>query len=99
MVGKNSGGLPPYLLKTADKPQGVDGGVFAGIEKAVAVDRYAFFSGFLQNFCNTGQILGEACQRTSDSGQVERRGECLRHRQPGMRRGLARRLPPASEFI
>jgi pimeloyl-ACP methyl ester carboxylesterase len=32
-------GVPPYLLKTADNPEGVDGSVFAGIEKAVAADR------------------------------------------------------------
>src|SRR6202140_4512712 len=42
--------VPPYLLKTADNPEGVDGSVFVGIEKAVAADRYAFFSGFFQNF-------------------------------------------------
>jgi pimeloyl-ACP methyl ester carboxylesterase len=41
-------GVPPYLLKTADNPEGVDGSVFAGIEKAVAADRYAFFSGFFR---------------------------------------------------
>src|SRR6202047_2621207 len=33
------GGVPPYLLKTADNPEGVDASVFAGIEKAVAADR------------------------------------------------------------
>ncbi len=27
-------GVPPFLLKTADNPEGVDGSVFAGIEKA-----------------------------------------------------------------
>src|ERR1700732_3261390 len=32
-------GVPPYLLKTADNPEGVDASVFAGIEKAVAADR------------------------------------------------------------
>jgi non-heme chloroperoxidase len=52
-------GVPPYLLKTADNPEGVDGSVFAGIEKAVAADRYAFFSGFFQNFYNTDQLLGK----------------------------------------
>ena len=52
-------GVPPYLLKTADNPEGVDGTVFAGIEKAVAADRYAFFSGFFQNFYNTNQFLGK----------------------------------------
>ena len=52
-------GVPPYLLKTADNSEGVDGSVFAGIEKAVAADRYAFFSGFFQNFYNTDQFLGK----------------------------------------
>src|ERR1035441_3843514 len=35
-------GVPPFLLKTADNPEGVDGSVFEGIQKAVAADRYAF---------------------------------------------------------
>ena len=52
-------GVPPYLLKTADNPEGVDAGVFAGIEKAVAADRYAFFTGFFQNFYNTDVFLGK----------------------------------------
>src|SRR5580700_6850740 len=52
-------GVPPYLLKTADNPEGVDGNVFAGIEKAVASDRYAFFTGFFQNFYNTDEFLGK----------------------------------------
>ena len=52
-------GVPPYLLKTADNPEGVDASVFAGIEKAVAADRYAFFTGFFQNFYNTDLLLGK----------------------------------------
>jgi pimeloyl-ACP methyl ester carboxylesterase len=52
-------GVPPYLLKTADNPEGVDGAVFAGIQKAVAADRYAFFTGFFQNFYNTDVFLGK----------------------------------------
>src|ERR1700735_251230 len=52
-------GVPPYLLKTADNPESVDGGVFAGIQKAVAADRYAFFTGFFQNFYNTDLLLGK----------------------------------------
>src|SRR4029077_11266548 len=52
-------GVPPYLLKTADNPEGVDGEVFAGIEKAVSANRYAFFSGFFQNFYNSDQFLGK----------------------------------------
>src|SRR6185437_11294276 len=30
------GGIPPFLLKTPDNPEGVDGGVFEGIQKAIA---------------------------------------------------------------
>jgi len=52
-------GVPPYLLKTADNPEGVDGSVFAGIQKAVASDRYAFFTGFFQSFYNTDVSLGK----------------------------------------
>jgi non-heme chloroperoxidase len=50
-------GVPPYLLKTPDNPEGVDLSVFQGIEKAVAADRYAFFTDFFKNFYNT-DILG-----------------------------------------
>jgi non-heme chloroperoxidase len=52
-------GVPPYLLKTADNPEGVDGSVFAGIQKAVTSDRCAFFTGFFQNFYNTDVLLGK----------------------------------------
>jgi non-heme chloroperoxidase len=52
------GGVPPYLLKTADNPEGVDGAVFEGIQKAVSADRYAFFTDFFKNFYNTDVYLG-----------------------------------------
>ena len=52
-------GVPPYLLKTADNPEGVDASVFAGMQKAAASDRYAFFTGFFQNFYNTDLLLGK----------------------------------------
>src|SRR5438034_8258444 len=52
-------GVPPYLLKTADNPEGVEGSVFAGIQKAVAADRYAFYTGFFQNFYNMDLFLGK----------------------------------------
>jgi non-heme chloroperoxidase len=53
------GGIPPYLLKTPDNPDGVDSGVFEGIQKAVAADRYAFFTEFFKNFFNTDVFLGK----------------------------------------
>jgi non-heme chloroperoxidase len=52
-------GVPPYLLKTADNPEGVDASVFAGIEQAVAADRYAFFTAFFRDFYNTDVNLGK----------------------------------------
>jgi non-heme chloroperoxidase len=51
--------VPPYLLKTADNPEGVDGAIFAGIKQAVAADRYGFFTDFFKNFYNTDQNLGK----------------------------------------
>jgi non-heme chloroperoxidase len=52
-------GVPPYLLKTTDNPEGVDKSVFDGIQKAVTADRYAFLSDFLKNFYNTDLLLGK----------------------------------------
>ncbi len=52
-------GVPPYLLKTPENPEGVDGSVFEGIQKAVAADRYAFFTEFFKNFYNTDRLLGK----------------------------------------
>ena len=52
------GGIPPYLLKAPDNPEGLDKSVFDGIQKAVAADRYAFFTDFFKNFYNADQLLG-----------------------------------------
>jgi non-heme chloroperoxidase len=46
------GAIPPYLLKTADNPEGVDQSVFDGIKAAVVKDRPAYFKDFLDNFYN-----------------------------------------------
>jgi pimeloyl-ACP methyl ester carboxylesterase len=53
------GGVPPYLLKAGDNPDGVDGSVFEDIQKAVLADRYAFFTEFFKNFYNTDVHLGK----------------------------------------
>jgi non-heme chloroperoxidase len=52
-------GVPPFLLKTPDNPEGLDGSIFEGIQKAVAADRYAFFAEFFKNFYNTNLLLGK----------------------------------------
>jgi non-heme chloroperoxidase len=50
--------VPPYLLKTPDNPEGVDGSDFDGIQRAIIADRYAFFTEFFKNFYNTDLLLG-----------------------------------------
>ncbi|MGW0927907.1 alpha/beta fold hydrolase [Streptomyces sp. NPDC002644] len=50
--------LEPYLLKTDDNPDGVDGSVFEGIKQSVTADRYAYFSAFYQDFYNLDENLG-----------------------------------------
>jgi non-heme chloroperoxidase len=52
-------GVPPFLLKTPDNPEGVDASVFEGIQKAIVADRYAFFTEFFKNFYNTDLLLGK----------------------------------------
>ena len=53
------GAVPPFLLKTADNPNGVDLSVFDGIKKGLAADRPAFLAGFLQNFFNVDALGGK----------------------------------------
>jgi non-heme chloroperoxidase len=51
------GTIPPFVLKTDDNPEGVDGQVFEGIKAGIVKDRYAFFKDFLDNFNNV-DVLG-----------------------------------------
>lgn len=53
------GGVPPYLIKTSDNPEGIDAAVFEGILKAVETDRYVFFAEFFKSFYNTDLLLGK----------------------------------------
>jgi non-heme chloroperoxidase len=46
------GAIPPFLLKRADNPEGVDRQVFEDIKAAIVRDRYAYFKDFLDNFYN-----------------------------------------------
>jgi pimeloyl-ACP methyl ester carboxylesterase len=51
--------IPPFLLKTPENPEGVDGSVFEGIKKGIAADRPAFLSQFLSNFYNVDVLRGK----------------------------------------
>jgi non-heme chloroperoxidase len=46
------GTLGPYLVKTADNPEGVDRSVFEGLKAAIKADRPALLMEFLKNFYN-----------------------------------------------
>jgi non-heme chloroperoxidase len=52
------GAIPPFLLKTDDNPEGVDGQVFEDIKSAIVADRYAYFESFLNNFYNVDKLGG-----------------------------------------
>jgi non-heme chloroperoxidase len=52
------GAIPPFVLKRDDNPEGVDGSVFEGIQKAIVADRYAYFKDFLDNFYNVDKFHG-----------------------------------------
>jgi len=51
------GALPPFLLKTDDNPEGVDGEVFDRIKAAIAGDRFAYLETFLIDAYNA-DVLG-----------------------------------------
>jgi non-heme chloroperoxidase len=53
------GVIPPFVLKTDDNPEGVDGQVFEDIKAAIAKDRYAFFKDFLDNFNNVDVLSAD----------------------------------------
>lgn len=52
-------GVPPYLLKAQDNPEGQDKAMFDGIGEAILKDRYAFFREFFGNFYNADETLGK----------------------------------------
>ncbi|MGC5018629.1 alpha/beta fold hydrolase [Micromonospora sp. DT47] len=51
--------LAPFLLKTADNPEGVDQSLFDGFKQAIRADRFAFLTQFCNNFFNWDQNKGK----------------------------------------
>ena len=51
--------VPPFLLKTPDNPEGVDGSVFDGVMESIIADRPAFLSGFFSDFYNVDVLGGD----------------------------------------
>jgi len=52
-------GVPPYLLKTDETPNGVPQEIFDQIEAALTADRAAYFTEWNKNFFNLDQTLGK----------------------------------------
>ncbi len=50
--------IPPYLLKAADNPEGVDRAVFDQLMAAIQADRPAFLKSFLDDFDNVDKLRG-----------------------------------------
>jgi non-heme chloroperoxidase len=56
--GRVAGGDPAVPAQRDDNPEGVDGAVFEGIEKAIVADRFAYLKSFLDDFYNTDVLAG-----------------------------------------
>jgi non-heme chloroperoxidase len=50
--------IPPFLLQTADNPEGLPGDLFDGFKQAASQDAPAWMKGFLDNFYNVDKFLG-----------------------------------------
>ncbi len=50
--------LAPFLLKTADNPEGVDGSLFEGFQAAILEDRFAYLTEFCKAFFNWDENKG-----------------------------------------
>jgi non-heme chloroperoxidase len=53
------GVIPPFLLKTPDNPEGVDGKLFEDQKAQVIKDRYVYFKQFFDNFYNVDKLAPE----------------------------------------
>ena len=87
------GAIPPYLLKTEDNPEGVDGEVFEQIKAAIAEDRYAWFKDFLDNFYNTDKLMPERISEQAWQASFNVAAGGIAVRLVRLRRHVADRLP------
>jgi hypothetical protein len=61
-------GVPPYLLKTDETPNGVPKEVFDRIEQGLTADRFAYFTEWNCNFFNLDETLGSRISREAVQG-------------------------------
>jgi non-heme chloroperoxidase len=87
------GTIPPFVLKTSDNPEGIDGAVFDDIKAGVLHDRPAFFKSFLDNFNKCRRPRRDADQRAGLAEQLHRRRGRLALRRARLRGHVVDRLP------
>ncbi|MFJ8576867.1 alpha/beta fold hydrolase [Micromonospora sp. NPDC093277] len=63
--------LAPFLLKTADNPEGVDKQLFDGFQQAIRADRFAYLTQFCQNFFNFDENKGKRVSEDAFRGHWE----------------------------
>ena len=90
--------VPPFLLKTQDNPEGVDQSVFDGIQKAVATDRFSFYTEFFKNFFNSDLLMGtrvseeavQACWNIAATSSAKASYDCVHTWHEDFRKDLSR---------
>ena len=87
------GTIPPFVLKTDDNPEGVEGKVFDDIKAAIVDDRYAFFEGFFNNFYNVDVLGGTRISDRAWQASFNVAAGCSPFATLRVRRHLAYRLP------
>jgi non-heme chloroperoxidase len=48
--------LPPFLVRTDDNPEGLDGSVFDDIKASIRADRYVYFENLFKDFYRTDRV-------------------------------------------
>jgi len=59
----------PYMLKTADNPQGTDQSVFAQMTAGMQQDRAHFFAGFFKDFFGVGLLSSPVSEELLESAR------------------------------
>ena len=87
------GAIPPFLLKTGDNPEGVDGAVFDDIKAAVVRRPARLLQGLPGQLLQRRRARRHPDQRAGLAEQLHRRHRRLAVRRARLRRHLADRLP------
>ncbi len=62
--------VPPFLLQTADNPDGVPKSVFDGMHEAIRTDRFAFLQSFAKSFYGVSLLSQPVSQAVLDWNQT-----------------------------